>query len=297
MVQIGMGSIIDRITEKYGLDSGESELFREYTANRFAGCNAAPPEEPDLAPWERIAELAGTAGAAEIINSKLCPKYPVEYVSPGTVKIEIYDSFAGRIPVISAENEHDFEQLVTNIVHKGVRPANISKTGASFVSGKTVRFIILSAKPYSNVPARELGLGEREWAEKSLLVRRSHECTHYFTKQTYGIANNILHDELMADLIGLYDAFGYYRAEWFLRFMGVIEGGGGRLIVYTSGLPERVRAAVTELVSEAAYSLEEWTRTERFAELSDAERIKLMCAAGTEGMAEGRLSSLQRGDR
>lgn len=35
-----------------------------------------------------------------------------------------------------------------------------------------------------------------------MLIRRAHECTHFFTKQTYGIAYKNLHDELMADFMG-----------------------------------------------------------------------------------------------
>ena len=58
---------------------------------------------------------------------------------------------------------------------------------------------------------------EKDWCEKSLLLRQAHECTHYLTKQTYGISNNILHDEIMADFIGMYEAFGFYKAEWFQR--------------------------------------------------------------------------------
>ena len=285
-----MKNTINELAEKYSLGSDELKLFEDYIHNRFADCaDTYAVEETALAPWENMVRLSSEYGAAEVINQKICPSRPVEYERPAGVSLYIYDSFAGKIPVISAESEHDFETLVTNIVHKGVRPENISKTGASFVSGKTVRFIILSSKPYSNVTAAEMGLDGGVWAEKSMLIRRSHECTHYFTKKTYGAANNLLHDELMADLIGLYDAFGRYKAEWFLRFMGVIEGGGDRLKVYTSGLPENVVSAVTELVSKAAYSLEEWTQTEGFAKLSNAGRIKLMCAAGIEGMAAGSL--------
>ncbi len=174
---------------------------------------------------------------------------------------------------------------MTNIAYKGVRPENLSKTGASFLHGKKTRFMILSAKPYSNVPAAELGLaGEGDWLEKSLLLRRGHECTHYFTKQTYGITNNILHDEIMADFIGIYEAFGYYRAEYFKRFMGIVEGSGERLIFYTKDLPDKVRSAVSALASLAAEGLEKWSQTERFAEMTTGERIRFMCGEGFEGM-------------
>ena len=119
-----------------------------------------------------------------------------------------------------------------------------------------------------------------------MLRRRSHECTHYYTKQVFGISNNILHDELMADFIGLHDAFGFYKAEWFLRFMGVIEGSGGRLVVYTEALSERVKQAVTELLTNAAYGLENWSQSEGFEKLTNAERINIMCRAGILDMAK-----------
>ena len=255
--------------------------LNEYISNRFLSAEELPESGTDyLKGWDALAVLASQSGAAEVINRKLCPNCPVSFVHPESVSLEIYGSFAGRIPVIYAGDENDFEQLVTNIVHKGVRPAGIEQTGASFVSGKTVRFIILSAKPYSNVPAAELGLGDGEWAEKSMLIRRSHECTHFFTRQTYGTAENNLHDELMADLMGLYDAFGYYKAEWFLRFMGFIPGSGGRLGVYVRDLSPEDTAALKELAAKAARGLEEWSRTDSFKKLSPAERIKRMCRAG-----------------
>jgi hypothetical protein len=224
-------------------------------------------------------------GVDRAINEKVCAIRPVDFRSPQTLRLEIYDSIAGKIPIIYVRDTDDFEQLVTNIAYKGIRPENISTTGASFISGKTTRFIILSAKPYSNVTAKELGLpDEEEWKEKSLILRRGHECTHYFTKQTFGISNNILHDEIMADFIGMYEAFGFYRAEWFHRFMGIIEGSGGRLIYYTKDLPEKVRMAVAKLAEICACNLETWSNTETYNTMTVSERIRYMVKSGLSGM-------------
>lgn len=280
---------LDNLAGKYGLAGEERQIFDEYTTNRFAGAQEiGEPDTSFLGFWERTIEYARLFGADKAINEKVCSVRPVEFRSPDTLRIEMYDSVAGRIPIIYVRDTADFEQLVTNIAHKGIRPDNISATGASFISGKTTRFIILSAKPYSNVPASELGLSdEAEWAENSLLLRRGHECTHYFTKQTYGITNNILHDEIMADFIGIYETFGFYRAEWFLRFMGIIKGSGGRLIVYTENLPENVRNAVSELAELCARSLEKWSLSDELASMTNAGRIKHMCRAGFEGMISG----------
>ncbi|MBO6301987.1 MAG: hypothetical protein J6N15_06080 [Ruminiclostridium sp.] len=274
------------ISDKFGLTDNERASFAEYAANRFA--NAVKLGEPDtgfLETWEKTIQYAAIFGADKAINTRVCPNRPVEFNSPETLKIEMYSSIAGKIPVIYVRDTADFEQLVTNVAYKGVRPDNISTTGASFLSGKTTRFIILSAKPYSNVPAAELGLpDEKEWEETSLLLRRGHECTHYFTKQTYGITNNILHDEVMADFMGIFEAFGFYKAEWFLRFMGIIKGSGARFIFYTKDLSENVRSAAAELASQAAYGLEKWSRTDVFRAMSPSERIEYMCMAGLEGM-------------
>ena len=261
-----------------GLDDREKKEFSAYIANRFDGLEEITEHDTGfLETWEAIISYAAHFGAAEAINTKVCPKRPVAFASPETVSIGIYDSFAGKIPVICVRSTSDFEQLVTNIAYKGIRPDGLETTGASFLHGKTTRFIILSSKPYSNVPAAELGLDDAEWAEKSMLLRRGHECTHYFTKQTYGVTNNILHDEIMADFIGMYEAFGFYRAEWFLRFMGVIEGSGRRLGFYTKELSQNVRAAVSGLLETAAYRLEEWSGTDGFTAMTTAERIKYMC--------------------
>lgn len=277
---------LDHIAEKYGLTGEERGIFDEYTSNRFAGAQEIPePDTSFLGFWERVIEYAGLFGAEKAINERVCAARPVEFRSPDTLKIEMYESGAGRIPIIYVSDTADFEQLVTNIAYKGIRPDNISTTGASFVFSKTTRFIILSAKPYSNVPASELGLpDEAEWWERSMQLRRGHECTHYFTEQTYGITNNILHDEIMADFMGIYETFGFYKAEWFLRFMGLIKGSGGRFIFYTKDLPENVRNAVSGLAELCARSLEMWSLSDEFASMSAAERIKHMCMAGFGGM-------------
>ena len=278
---------LDIICEKHSLAPDEKAELSEYIKNRFADTEEqAPKPFEQLAVWKKLAALASLTGAAEVINQKVSRRLPIAFNDPSGVRLEIFDSPAGEIPIIYAGNSGDFEALVTNIVHKGVRPENIGKTGASFVSGESTRFIILSSKPYSNIPAHELGLDEGDWLQKSMLIRRSHECVHYFTKQVYGLSGNNLHDELMADFIGLYDTFGFYKAEWFLRFMGVIQGSGDRLTVYTGELSPKVTAAVKELTALAAHGLEKWSLSGGFKSLSTAERIKEMVHMGMTGMAD-----------
>ena len=84
------------------------------------------------------------------------------------------------------------------------------------------RCIILSRGPYSAVSAQDaLGLPEAEWLERSLVIRREHECTHYFTYRVFGAMRNNLLDELIADFVGIVRAFGTYRSELALRCLGL----------------------------------------------------------------------------
>ncbi len=269
------------------MENKTMDNLEQYIANRFEGCTENTFQNTDfLDTWKSYVRFANLFGAAAMINKKLCPSRPVCFQLPDKLKVEIFSSFAGEIPIIYIYDTEDFESTVTNIVHKGIKPDNISKTGASFVFGKTTRFIILSAKPYSNVTAEELGLDEADWLEKSVFLRRGHECTHYFTKQVYGVSNNIVHDEIMADFIGMYEAFGYYKADWFLKFMGILPGNGKRLDVYIKDLNPENQDDIISLVKTASYALEKWSQTSAFAEMTTAERIQFMCKKGLKGLCE-----------
>lgn len=82
-------------------------------------------------------------------------------------------------------------------------------------------FILLSQGPYSNVPAQHMGMSVETWRQTSLTLRLEHECAHYFTYRLFGSMRNNLLDELIADYCGIVAANGHYRADWFLRFMGL----------------------------------------------------------------------------
>lgn len=276
---------VTEITASCSLNDEEESVFAEYIKNRYEGREEAKSFDTGfLENWRVIVSYAGEHSAAEAINKFVCRSRPVDFASPEGVRLEIYPSFAGEIPVICLSDTGDFEALVTNTVYKGIRPPTISKTGASFAYGKTTRFIMLSEKPYSNVPAGELGLEAQDWGERSMILRRSHECTHYYTKQHFGISENLLHDEIMADFMGIFRAFGFYKAEWFLRFMGIIKGSGDRLVHYTTGLSENVCRAVSLAAVSASENLEKWSKSAGFEAMTDEERIKAMCFMGIEGM-------------
>jgi hypothetical protein len=124
------------------------------------------------------------------------------------------------------------------------------------------KFIILSDGPYSGIAADELGLSTEEWQRLSRLIRLEHECTHYFTRRYFGSAKNHLVDETIADYRGITAAVGRFRADWFLRFMGLedypVYRTGGRLENYQSEPPlsDSAFTILQALVKRAAENLQ-----------------------------------------
>jgi hypothetical protein len=180
--------------------------------------------------------------------------------NPEDLKIKIHVSIVGAIPVLKIPDNQDFMQIVQCILHKNNPIPVPLSMGALLVNGinnwdrlntlkenwldknpignwndefsKNVlpnpnlfkdKIIILSTKPYSNVAANSLGLSEDVWKTYSYSIRLEHECTHLYTLKKYGSATNNLHDELIADYIGISKTFGSYNKEWMLAFMGLEE--------------------------------------------------------------------------
>ncbi|MEY3870804.1 MAG: hypothetical protein RLZZ338_4698 [Cyanobacteriota bacterium] len=139
------------------------------------------------------------------------------------------------------------------------------------------RFIILSQGYYSGISAEDIGLDEAEWSRLSVIIRLEHECCHYFTKRVFGSMRNNMLDELIADYQGIVAANnGRYRADWFLRFVG-LEGfpeyrEGGRLQNYRGEprLSDGAFKILQILVKDAAENLESFN-TEHQIELSAPE--------------------------
>lgn len=194
---------------------------------------------------------------------------------PGAIEIELYPSAAGTIPLLIVRRRPEFVALVHALGKKNEPVPIPDSMGALMIAGynnwhrvgelrreweeqdpgqreqptwreafaklKTRpelyqdRFILLSDGPYSAVPAAELGLADEEWRRKSLIIRRDHECAHYATRRLFGSMKNHLHDELIADYAGIVAAEGHFRADWFLRFVG-LDGEsprpGARALIY-----------------------------------------------------------------
>jgi hypothetical protein len=221
---------------------------------------------------------------------------------PEQLQLMIHQSLAGAIPVLLTRNREDFVSLVQALTMRNEPLPVRASMGACMVTGfnnwdrvrqyrqqwsvknfgncfesrwleefgrlipqKELyqdRLIILSDGFYSNVSANDIGLSEVEWRRISLNIRLEHECTHYFTHRLFGSMRNNLLDELIADYRGIVAAIGHYRADWFLRFLGLESfpdyREGGRLQNYRGQPPlsEGAFKILQVLVKSAAENLE-----------------------------------------
>lgn len=102
-------------------------------------------------------------------------------------------------------------------------------------------FMLVSDGPYSAVSAEEAGLTDVEWREKSIIIRREHELTHYFARRVYGTMRNNALDEIIGDLTGTCAAFGFADRDLMLAFLGLKSfppfTHGGRLANYLGDPP------------------------------------------------------------
>ena len=245
--------------------------------------------EPHISCWGSYAQQASVHGAYLVLKKHhYCFRFPIEagvsqtdmyqaarlrglqpliinegisLKSPDSLTLQVVQSVAGSIPVISTSNRTDFTRMVQAFAFKNEPTPIPNSMGACMIAGynnwnrihtykkkwivdnpnhcsETAwqtefnrlvsqkllyqdRFIILHDGPYSGVSAEEMGLNAEEWRALSLKIRLTHECTHYFTKRVFGVMRRHVFDELLADYAGLVAAMGCFRADWFLLFMGM----------------------------------------------------------------------------
>jgi hypothetical protein len=218
---------------------------------------------------------------------------------PAQLRLSIYQTPAGKIPVIYTSHRPDFASLVRALTMRNEPLPVPESMGASIVSGynnwdrirpyraacKTDsewniefsrliprkelyqdRFLLLSGGYYSGVAPSALDLSDSEWREKSLTIRCEHECAHYLTRRVFSSMRNHLLDELIADYSGIVAAIGYFRPDWFLHFMG-LEGfpsyrGTGRFENYRGEPPlsDTAFRILQAIVKSAAELLEVFTK-------------------------------------
>lgn len=189
----------------------------------------------------------------------------------GQDSLTIEETPAGPVQTITLGDRRDFE-LFLQIMANKCNPVQIPKTqGASILDGVinwtkirahqeeflqnggfildwgqefkrftsdkrnyTDALIVLSIGPYSAVPAAEAGLSEEEWLTASQIIRKTHECTHFICRRLYPDKIDEIKDELVADAVGLYAAFGRYDLPLAEKFLGITGHTytGGRLENY-----------------------------------------------------------------
>lgn len=276
------------------------------TAYQAATRRGVPPEE--------IAEATG-----------------LELARPEAIELAIYPSPAGRIPLLIVRGRPEFVALVQALTHRNEPKPVPDSQGAIMIAGYNNwsrvhelhrrweesdpatredatwkeafarlqprrelyqdRFILLSDGPYSAVPAADLGLGGPEWRELSLVLRRDHECAHYLTRRIFGSMRNNLHDELIADYAGITAAAGRYRADWFLRFLG-LEGyptyrAGGRLDLYRGDPPlsDGAFRQLQALIKDAADTVERFDAGRTDGPKERALAMLVLAVLGLEELA------------
>jgi len=248
---------------------------------------------------------------------------------PEAIEVVLHASPAGRIPLLIARRRAEFTALLQALTRRNEPEPVPDAQGALMVSGynnwsrigelrrrweeggpagrETAtwteefqriqgrrelyqdRFILLSDGPYSAVPAADLGLSEAEWRALSLAIRRDHECAHYLTRRLFGSMRNNVLDELIADYAGLVAATGRFRADWFLRFVGLEDfpryRPGARLDLYrgTPPLSDGAFRVLQTLLKAAADTLEQ--SLERFPPEETAVMIAALASLRLEDLA------------
>lgn len=221
----------------------------------------------------------------------------IQLEAPDRMDLMIHQTPAGNIPVIIVEERNDFVRIVQALTSKNEPTPIPDSVGAVMVAGynnwdriwnykKTWkekntfenwsdefkrlvankalyqdRFIILSTGYYNGISANDLQLSESEWRNLSLIIRREHEVTHYFTERILGSMCHNMLDELIADYIGIVSAFGEYKADLFLRFIGLENfphcRSDGRIHSYRSSLSDGAFHILQILLVNAAKNLEQ----------------------------------------
>jgi len=206
---------------------------------------------------------------------------------PDKLKLFLHTSLAGKTPVIIANNRFDFQTIVQSLTCRNEPKAMPDSMGAAMIQGlnnwhrlrdaiqyasqKSVlankvlyqdRIIVLSRIPYSNIAATAMNLPEDDWLDKSLSIRLEHECAHYFTLRQFGKMTNNMHDEIIADYMGICSVLPQFNAQWFLRFVGLedypVLSKGGRMKNYLGKPPLSANAftILKTIVKRAAENVE-----------------------------------------
>lgn len=208
---------------------------------------------------------------------------PITFSKDPEDKLETVNTPAGDVEVLSLRKRDDFVHMCQCLGNK-CEPVEIpDSTGAMALFGLNnwdkVRagldnykdsFIILSSGNYSNVSNidiknitnGEIDLDEQAWTNKSIIIRKYHELTHFVMRKTYPDDISFIRDELIADCIGLICAFGCFDVRLLKLFLG-IEGDsyrqGGRLQNYEGGEEKNI-PEVLKMIEQLKNKVEKYEK-------------------------------------
>jgi len=218
---------------------------------------------------------------------------------PDGVTVLVHQTMGGRVPVVVAAAREDFEALIQAFTERNEPVPVPASMGACLVRGLNNwsriadyrrrweaeqgtedeaawaeefkrlipqkplyqdRLVILSRGPYSAVAATDIGVDQAAWVDRSLIIRREHEFTHYFTYRCLGTIRDHALDEIVADFVGVLHAFGRYESAMARRFLGLeaypTHRPDGRLENYRGALSRDAMSVVRCLAHRATGQLQ-----------------------------------------
>lgn len=211
---------------------------------------------------------------------------------------EVMETPAGSVRVVTLGNRQDFELALRGLMAAKDGPEAVipesqgaamltvfnwprihahlalypeEKRAAEFKRFTAVRenyvdmLVLLSRGPYSHEDAAAVGETEAAWLEHSDTIRRYHELTHVICRSIYPGDVAPIRDELVADAVGLYAAYGCFDPETEKLFLCIRDGRyvGGRLGNYTDA-PESLTEAVCDALERVRATIDNQTETEPF---------------------------------
>ncbi len=256
----------------------------------------------------------------------------LQLISPEKLRIVFVEGPAGTLPTLVVEHRQDFEWLLQSLFYKNEPKSIPAAMGASIIkrinnwtrfrkavatyrsrhpfrSNRSIfteiernkalyqdTFTLISKKPYSNVLPENYS--REDWLDLSVEIRKWHEYAHYFTWRCFGTMRNHMHDELLADYLGIHAIAPVFDARLFLQFVGLEDypryRNGGRLENYVGQPPMSAEAqkVLQTLVFKAAQQVESFDRSlgkcqdirERFRRLLAIASLHLEEIAGPDGM-------------
>ena len=223
---------------------------------------------------------------------------------------EIVETPAGSVRVVTLGNRRDFELVMRGLMAAKDGPgaaipesqgastlalfnwprihAHLAKFPAEEQAAEFKRFtavrdnyvdqlVVLSRGPYSGVPAARAGcFAASEWLEISDTIRRYHELTHVICRRLYPGDVEPIRDELVADAVGIYAAYGHFDPALEMLFLGLEDGAytGGRLGNYTDR-PEEIARPVCQALERIKMLVDSRSGAAPFELIRD-----LMCVIG-----------------